>query len=293
MLLVAQTTQNTIFETIDLFVSILGLAFVGYQLWQLNIQTRNQVSQLEVQVKQLTQDKQIVKTEKALDMALEFSNLIKRDLGYYSELYKDNGQIEYVKMNSLCSKFETFDLYEAQTIFKVQNVNRILFLISTDAIPQENLFDSYHTYFSTGSDVNLYYILKNNEYILGDAILSNKSLEIQIRDYYNRVLKQQEKTSYDLLNKFEWLAMHFNTGIAEDDVVFQSLHQLFLKTVAQLYFRIVAHNVGDKIDKYYTNIIELYVSWNNKLKLQEKRVEELELARVSQERKLFRKEKNL
>jgi hypothetical protein len=67
----------------------------------------------------------------------------------------------------------------------------------------------------------------------------------------------------DLLNSLEWFAMNFKTKIADESVVYQSLHQTFLSCVRFLYFFIASKN-KNMYDKTYTNIQWLYNLWNKK-----------------------------
>jgi hypothetical protein len=56
--------------------------------------------------------------------------------------------------------------------------------------------------------------------------------------------------------------MYFNSGSADDDVIYQSLHQTFFKAVWILYYDIAKRNTDGK-DKYYTNIISTYNRWKS------------------------------
>lgn len=67
-------------------------------------------------------------------------------------------------------------------------------------------------------------------------------------------------TISDTLNNLEYFAMNFITGVADESVVFQSLHQTYLGIVRALYADISFQNSNPK-DKFYTNIIELYHIW--------------------------------
>ena len=58
--------------------------------------------------------------------------------------------------------------------------------------------------------------------------------------------------------------MYFNLGIAEEDAVYQSLHQVFLNTVTSLYVSIAERNTTP-YDKHYDNVITLFNRWNGKL----------------------------
>ena len=73
------------------------------------------------------------------------------------------------------------------------------------------------------------------------------------------------------LNSLELFSMNFITGVADGDVVFQSLHQTFLVLVQILYYDIAIQNTNEK-DTYYTNVIELYKLWLDKDKKNEQTI---------------------
>lgn len=67
------------------------------------------------------------------------------------------------------------------------------------------------------------------------------------------------------LNVIEWFSMNCRYGIADEELLYQSLHQSFLSSVWQLYFYICEINVANE-DQYYTNIIWLFNQWRERLK---------------------------
>lgn len=62
------------------------------------------------------------------------------------------------------------------------------------------------------------------------------------------------------LNRIEYFCIYFNSGIAEDMTVYQSLHQTFFLVIKYTYIYISSQNESD-MDKYYTNIIKTYIRW--------------------------------
>lgn len=68
-----------------------------------------------------------------------------------------------------------------------------------------------------------------------------------------------------ILNKLEAFSMAFNHKVADESVVYQSLHQMFFTTVKTLYIKIAIVNEYEK-DKYYTNIIKLFNDWDKRYK---------------------------
>ena len=65
----------------------------------------------------------------------------------------------------------------------------------------------------------------------------------------------------ETLNSLEFFAMNFTSEVADETMVFQSLHQTYLNIVQLLYYQIAIRNTNVK-DKYYTNIIALYHTWS-------------------------------
>ena len=63
-----------------------------------------------------------------------------------------------------------------------------------------------------------------------------------------------------VLNNIEYFAMNFAHGVADDSVVYRSLHQSYIDIMQLLYFNISNLN-NSSSDKYYLNAIELYNKW--------------------------------
>ena len=68
-----------------------------------------------------------------------------------------------------------------------------------------------------------------------------------------------------LANKLEWFSMKCRYGLADEKLLYQSLHQTFLSMVWRLYYYISLRNI-DINDKYYTNTIWLFKKWHKRLK---------------------------
>ena len=64
-----------------------------------------------------------------------------------------------------------------------------------------------------------------------------------------------------LMNQLEWFSMNCRYGIADEELIYQSLHQTFLSMVLLMYPLICDTN-KDNADKHYTNIIWLFNRWS-------------------------------
>lgn len=101
---------------------------------------------------------------------------------------------------------------------------------------------------------------------------------------YNRLLEEEAENKPDVsllhhefynkmweyLNALEWFSINCRYGIADEKILYQSLHQSFLSSVWQLYFFICNKNTTNE-NKYYTNTIWLFTEWRKRLnKIQKK-----------------------
>lgn len=78
------------------------------------------------------------------------------------------------------------------------------------------------------------------------------------------LLMDFEQEISGLLNELEWFAMNCKYGLADEELMYQSLHQTFISTVWMLYFYISHRNVNNE-DKLYTNLVWLFVAWRDRL----------------------------
>ena len=67
----------------------------------------------------------------------------------------------------------------------------------------------------------------------------------------------------NVLNNMEYFALHFTHNVADESVVYQSLHDSYIKMVILLYYYIANTN-NDPCNKLFTNVISLYNTWYTK-----------------------------
>ncbi|HCX9268171.1 TPA: hypothetical protein O0Y94_002597, partial [Staphylococcus aureus] len=104
----------------------------------------------------------------------------------------------------------------------------------------------------------------------------------------NTLIKKYNETHIYCMNKLEYFSMHFTNNIADSNTVYQSLHQIYLKTILSLYIDISSTNkIGH--EKFYVNLIEFYNEWNNKKIKFKKKTEK----RINKNRNSFLKTEKL
>ena len=97
-----------------------------------------------------------------------------------------------------------------------------------------------------------------------------KKIEQEIKS--EQIEKQYILVVNHVLNSLEYFAMYLTNGVADESVVYQSLHQTYLRAVRSLYIEISSKNINPK-DMYFTNITNLYIKW---LRRDEKKRKKLE-----------------
>jgi hypothetical protein len=102
--------------------------------------------------------------------------------------------------------------------------------------------------------------------------LANLVPEDQFKKYKNvfdampQGCPEYKKDVANFLNQLEWFAMNFRYHIADEQYIYQSLHQVYLQAVQYFYLDIAWVNLGPVVgpNKYFTNISVLYNQWHKK-----------------------------
>ena len=97
------------------------------------------------------------------------------------------------------------------------------------------------------------------------------------------------KEVMNYLNDMEWFAMNCMSGVADDELLFQSIHQTYLSSIWFLYYYICRNNAGAPEDKYFTNVIFLFRKWKNKVDKLRKENEEKNRKAMKKEAKANKK----
>lgn len=115
--------------------------------------------------------------------------------------------------------------------------------------------------------------VERNEIISSCVLKDTEDSAVTIEKNY--LINDFTKLIMELLNELEWFSLHFTYKLADEKLVYQSLHQTFISNVQTLYFFISRINKSPS-EKYYTNVIHLYRSWYDCKVRQQKKQRELE-----------------
>lgn len=214
--------------------------------------------------------------EKALTMANEFSNLISKrsfDIeGINKEILENIGL--HKKINKLENEEHLdFDYSELTNFFDKEELKKYIEYMKPDNIEflqilYKTFKDETHIQTCVKSVIErldenktLKENLSNKEWEFSIGGEEIKITENDIKQSINSIYLKYNYAAVDNLNKLEWFAMHFTHNIADSDTVYQSLHQLYLKTLISHYINISLKNKTGH-EKFYINAIELYNEWN-------------------------------
>ena len=153
---------------------------------------------------------------------------------------------------------------EMKSIFNAKELEIILEHIDIENIPQDLLHNSRTA------------ISRN--YLNDSMFLSSLKTKGEKKEEFDSMFDKQLRLEFSyvrgrLLNILESFSMYFSNAIADESIVYQSLHQTFIGVVLLLYFDIAKINTDPK-DTFFINIIELFNIWNDRYK--DKKMQEAE-----------------
>lgn len=157
-----------------------------------------------------------------------------------------NVNFDVKELNQLVeqSKYKTMDKF----------YNEYKQRLFSDPLDMLNALTSYKLIDSDDNKIlmNIFSEVENGELNENDR----KKITLFVIDKYNELLNST-------LNQLESFSMYFTSGVADDKVVFDSLHQIFIRFIRSQYVKIAKNNVNNT-DKYYTHCISLYNEWSCK-----------------------------
>lgn len=135
-------------------------------------------------------------------------------------------------------------------------------------------------------------------------IINSKKTQQRYLNKLKKLYNEDERKKFDsyfplmvenTLNRLEAACINISSEAAGSEYIYNSLHQSFLQFVEVLAIRISANNTNN-VDKFYTNIIQVYNMWNKqknkdikKFRKTEKKISKLNSKVNNEIRKLMEK----
>ena len=224
--------------------------------------------------------KKRAKKEVSCDLAKHYAECIIDKYSVISDILITSGLLVHVEELFRYSDLKSFDLHEFNRLVsgkgkESKDVHALFMGVKADDILLVRI--TSEVFARKALDVS-------SLYLSDDEAKKEAAEHVIIKGFYDDIVH--------LLNELEWFSMNLRYKIADEALLYQSLHQSFLSCVWQLYYYIATRNI-DNENKYYTNILWLYGLWNGRFtKIQEKAAKKKERA-VKRVRTFSEKSENI
>ena len=209
------------------------------------------------------------KKAEACNLAAHYANVILDKHAFITSVFRNSGIDQYIKSNIGMGDIRNFDcsemtgLLDQKGIAYEEFVKRILnvdpFVILNCRMARKGM-------------------LLERDIIMADYVVADEATgEQQIRNETFLVSDFHQEIG-ELLNQLEWFGMNFQYRIADEGLLYQSLHKTYLSMVWMLYPFISYQNTTNE-DKLFTNVIWLFDKWRKRLRRISKKAERKKIAR--------------
>lgn len=253
-----QSKTSTLLESLyycsQFISSIFVISGVVIAVWQYYLSCKNTKTNLE-----------IIQVQRAIDLSEYYKdNILKYfpAIQYVFDEVKITDILEHVNITEMLD----FDSHELDKHFTEKQITKLQEIQNSDAFMQAVL-EANDIY-----NLNLHF--SSSEIEIEKEGQKKKLLHIHKASLINAFMSNLLTA---VLNNLEYFALHFRHGTADESVVYQSLHQSFLKFMPYFYYYIAKQNTNSS-NKLYTNVIWLFCKWKEKKNCQDSNRSEKSLA---------------
>ena len=237
-----QPLWEILYYTTQIISSICVTGGVIIAVWQYYLSSNNMRKQFKME-----------RVQRAIDLSEYYKNNILNNLTALRYIFNESGVNDI--LNSIdVKKFHHFDYYELQNIFTPTQINKLKDIQQSEDFIKALLHAN--EIFDLNLNIRITVKQSKNQ---GVSTVSNSSIAVEFAS--NLINKT--------LNDREYFALHFKHQTADESVIYQSLHQTYLRTMPYLYY-FIANGNQDPANKFYTNTIWLYNQWVSEKENQEK-----------------------
>lgn len=236
-------------QGLDIVYKVVAIITIGIVFYQANMAKKDYIRK-----------NKRADIERAIELAKFYEELFREKMLYIhyvlnkigiKDLMKNIKDVQLVEFDDAeLNEFLTRDII-TEFELKVKRVNLKILIEATNLLEKislEEYLDNLKVIKTTEqNDIQNYYKTKEQN---------------DIHNYYvSQYNLKWNSTIMNMLNSLEFFCMSFNSYIADDTAVYDSLHQTFLLTIRKLYFSIAISNKSGE-EKHFINIIKLYNRWN-------------------------------
>lgn len=191
--------------------------------------------------------------QKAIDLAEYYKDNVLSQYALIRYIYKEIKLMGIVSDPAKTCDMKEFNEREFNEIYTEQQIEDIKKLTKSPDLIKAII--SAQIIFGECLNIEKYVSIEETE---KGKTISKINADAIYKEYGNNII-------LNTLNNLEFFAMHFTHKTADEEVVYQSLHQTYIEIVQLLYYEIARKNKKDT-DCYFSNVIELYSIWKKRAK---------------------------
>lgn len=200
--------------------------------------------------------------EKGANLAKEFSNSLLSKCGLVTTVYKKSPLYKILNSHEEYNSFRNFTISELREVY-----DNDLPYIYRDLEKECKLDDIYHNILR--KRISPYEQIENDK-DKKDNKATTENTDLKNEDTSDLFILDNKDLPFhfislvdDVLNELEYICMDISSQAAGSKYIYQSLHQIFFRTIKILSVEICLRNNGKYCDKFYTNIIHVYNEWTS------------------------------
>lgn len=202
---------------------------------------------------------------KSVEYAQFFADSIIPKSSYIVQVTKQSSTFEAVRSKIVDKKLVSFDAAEFNRLTGM-NPDEVLVQLEKEARDQGSPFFramlSAHTYLKLAHPSSAFDVPIVSPAELDDVSdVMRRGIEMANS---SALFSEYKEVMNKLLNELEFFAMAVNSGVADGEVVYPSLHQVFFSMTRASYWYICSVNRSGVTDRYYTHVTTLYTQWRQK-----------------------------
>lgn len=229
-----------LYYTSQIITNIFMTSGVVYAAWQYYLSIKN--SQKSFAMKQV---------QKAIDLSEYYKDNIIKYMPAIIYVFKSSGAfpiLESVKSEQMIN----FNRTELEQIFTQNDIDNLKQIQDSKSFTKA-IIEANKIY---GLNLNIY--MKE----LHSEISDDKTATMVLINEHSVIVAFMANILTMTLNNMEYFALHFRHNTADETVIYQSLHQTYLKTVSLLYYYIAKENIKPS-NEVFTNVTWLYNKWKS------------------------------
>lgn len=204
---------------------------------------------------QYDKNSKVRQQEKASEIAKSFSEDLTTKCFIICQVFQESILNSFLELNKKSyDSFKFFNTNEIRTVYNDDNfIEKYM-----QKVQQANLDQIYYRMLDSRISFNTFSSLNESNKIYTEKE-AKKLFELNNSNFPFKF----SALITNVLNELEYLCMSLSSQAAGSRYVYQSLHQIFLRTIRTLSLEIAIANQNCYTDKYYTSIINVYNEWTN------------------------------